>query len=185
MENFSKAVLVLLTALLIGACSDAPDDSPHLSVHQAFFANMMEFCGETFVGESTYPVDPPHDELGDVELTATIASCEENEIRVPLKAGEDESRTWIFTLHDGLLHLRHDHRYPDGTQHDLTDYGGFANTLGTTTQQYFEADERTTEMLPEAETNVWMVELDMDNETIVYYLERHEEPRFRAILAKE
>jgi len=184
-----KIYSVLLLAFFITAC--AGNDGTELTIEidpettqGEFFANLLELCDDTFVGESTYPVDPPHEELGNVELRATIATCTEEEIRIPFHAGDDESRTFVLTRSDEGLHLRHDHRYPNGSQHDLTDYGGWANDQGSSTRQYFEADQQTVEMIPEAETNVWMIELDMDEGTLIYNLERHGEPRFRAELEK-
>ncbi|CAN5175173.1 hypothetical protein BH23BAC3_BH23BAC3_00530 [soil metagenome] len=164
------------TELTIEIDADTPQEE--------FFANLLELCDNAFVGESTYPTDPPHEELRNVELRATIATCTEEEVRIPFHSGEYESRTFIIARSEVGLHLRHDHRDPDGTPHDLTDYGGWASDQGTSTRQYFEADQDTIEMLPEAETNVWMIELDMDSESFIYYLERNKEPRFRAELEK-
>jgi hypothetical protein len=64
----------------------------------------------------------------------------------------------------------------------LTGYGGYADERGTSTQQFFPADDHTAEILPEAATNVWMMELTEDTGQFIYYLERHAEPRFRAEL---
>ncbi|REL38718.1 hypothetical protein DYD21_01845 [Rhodohalobacter sp. SW132] len=184
-----KLFSFLFLILFFAAC--AGNDGTELTIEidaetpqDEFFANLLELCDNTFVGESTYPVDPPHEELGDVELRATIATCTEVEVRIPFHAGEDESRTFVFSRSDEGLHLRHDHRYPDGSQHDITDYGGWANDQGTSTRQYFEADDQTVEMIPEAETNVWMIELQMEEGMLIYNLERHGEPRFRAELEK-
>lgn len=181
-----KQIMPILFLFIISACSgeSETDLTPQLEVDSSqnkFFANLFELCGETFLGEATFPDDPDHDLVGE-ELSATISTCTEEEIRIPFHAGEDESRTWVFTRSDEGLHLRHDHRYPDGTAHDTTDYGGYANDEGSATAQYFPADEKTSEMLPEAATNVWMVEIEPDTGKLIYYLERHEEPRFRAEL---
>jgi hypothetical protein len=182
----SKYILPVLLLFLMTACSgeSETDLTPQLeadSTQGQFFANLFELCGETFSGEATFPDNPDHELVG-VELSATIETCTEKEIRIPFHAGEDESRTWVFTRSGEDLHLRHDHRYPDGTAHDTTDYGGYANSTGSETAQYFPADEKTAEMIPEASTNVWMVELQPETGKLIYYLERDEQPRFRAEL---
>jgi len=146
-----------------------------------FFANLFELCGETFSGQATFPDNPGHELVG-VEVTATIETCTEEEMRIPFHAGEDTSRTWVITRTDEGLHLRHDHRNTDGTPHDVTDYGGYANADGSATTQYFPADEKTAEMIPEASTNVWILEIEPESGTLIYDLERNDEPRFRAEL---
>ena len=183
--KFKTITLILLPFLTLACSGESETDlTPQLEANTPqgeFFANLFELCGETYSGEATYPDDSDH-ELVDVELTATVETCTEEEIRIPFHAGEDKSRTWVFTRSDEGLHLRHDHRDTDGTPHDVTDYGGYANEEGSETTQYFPADEKTTKMIPEASTNVWMVELQPESGKLIYYLERNEEPRFRAEL---
>jgi len=183
----SKYLLITSLLFIIAACSgeNETDLTPQLEAETTqgqFFANLFELCGETFSGEATYPDDPDHELVG-VELSATIETCTEEEIRIPFQAGDDVSRTWVLTRSDQELHLRHDHRNPDGTGHDVTDYGGFANDEGSATRQYFPADEKTSEMIPEASTNVWMLEIEPESGTLIYNLERNNEPRFRAELS--
>jgi len=186
-SSMKYLIPILALTLSLAACSDQQVGTPsstEANPHDAFFQNLLDLCGQSFTGEATLPDDPEHELVG-VPLRATIVSCEDDEIRIALHAGEDESRTWVITRSDEGMHLRHDHRYPDGTPHDLTDYGGWANDEGTATVQYFPADDLTATMLPEAATNVWMMQIDLENQRFVYYLERHALPRFRAELARE
>lgn len=184
------AIIFLLASFFLTGCTEETQPENTIteevteSASEQFFANLLSLCGESFTGEAVFPDDPAH-ELVDVELRAIVETCTDDEIRVPFIAGEDESRTWVFTKSDRGVHLLHDHRYPDGTPHDLTNYGGYANEDGTERTQYFAADVLTAEMLPEAETNVWMVEIDPDNGRLIYYLERHNSQRFRAELSKD
>lgn len=182
-----KQIMPILFLFIISACSgeSETDLTPQLEVDSSqnkFFANLFELCGETFSGEATFPDDPDHDLVGE-ELSATISTCTEEEIRVSFTAGEDESRTWVFTRSEEGLHLLHEHQNPNGTAQDETGYGGFANDEGSATTQYFPADEETSEMIPEASTNVWMVEIQSETGDLIYYLERNEQPRFRAELS--
>lgn len=168
---------IFLFAMILGACGGK--QSENSNPQEAFFDRVATLCGQQFGGASVFP-DDPEDEMYGAELTMTVETCTENEIRIPFYVDEDSSRTWVITRTEKGLLLKHDHRYPDGTPHDLTDYGGYAGNSGSATRQYFAADEETAEMLPEASTNVWMLEIDEDAEQFIYYLERHEEPRFRA-----
>ncbi|WP_340103967.1 hypothetical protein [Rhodohalobacter sp. 8-1] len=181
-----KIHVVVILMFLVSACGgEQTDITPQVeaeTVQGEFFANLFERCGETFSGQATYPEDPDNELVG-VNLVATIQTCTEEEIRIALNAGGDLSRTWVISRTDDGLHLRHDHRDQDGTPHEVTNYGGFATDEGTATRQYFAADDTTKEMIPEAETNVWMMEIE-DN-SFTYYLERNGEPRFRAELTQD
>lgn len=180
MKNYLvRCSVLLLISFTLLQCAGEEQPQEEITAHEAFFQNLTGLCGEQFHGEGLFPDDPGH-ELIDVNLLLMVASCEDDEIRIPFHAGEDRSRTFVITHGDEGLHLRHSHRYEDGTPHDLTNYGGYANMEGDAERQFFEADQRTVEMLPEAATNVWMMEMDLENGTFVYYLERHNEPRFRA-----
>ncbi len=174
MENLAG---ILILAMILGACGG--EQSEINNPQEAFFDRIATLCGEQFSGVSVFP-DDPEDAMYGAELTMTVETCTEHEIRIPFYVDQDSSRTWVITRTDNGLLLKHDHRYPDGSPHDLTDYGGYASDSGSATRQYFAADEETAKMLPEASTNVWMMEIDEDAKQFIYYLERHDEPRFRA-----
>lgn len=181
--------LIIVLALLFAACGNDNDaetaaaDAPTETVHEQFFNNVASLCGETFSGESTYPDDPDHD-LVDTELVVNIVECEENMIKVNLHRDTDTwHATWVLEKRENGLHLYHDHigerEYEEGEE-PLTGYGGYADDQGDATTQFFPADDHTAEILPEASTNVWMMSMNLEEESFIYYLERHNEPRFRA-----
>lgn len=184
--NISILVLFLFTACAGEETTDLTPELPSDTSQEEFFASLFSLCGETFIGEATFPDDPDH-MLVDTELKATISTCTEETIEIDLVRGGDTwHTTWVLEKRDEGLHLYHDHigdnEYEEGEE-PLTGYGGFANDEGSSTTQYFPADDHTAEILPEAETNVWMMELNTEDGSFVYYLERHDEPRFRAELS--
>ncbi|MEQ9569683.1 MAG: hypothetical protein RLN75_05790, partial [Longimicrobiales bacterium] len=91
----------------------------------AFWESLESLCGEAFAGTLTEN-EPPSDDFEGRELVMHVRECSEREIRVPFFVGEDRSRTWVFTpVDDGrALRLKHDHRHADGTEDDITQYGG-------------------------------------------------------------
>lgn len=193
--RFMKYISVLLPVLflLYSACGSengaemSSESEVEQKVHVQFFENISSLCGETFAGESTYPDDPDH-ALVDTELRAHISSCEEERIEVDFYRDDDTwHATWIVDKREDGLHLYHEHigdnAYEDGEE-PLTGYGGYADGRGQGFIQYFPADEHTTEILPEAATNVWSIEYVEEEDKLVYYLERHEEPRFKAELTR-
>jgi hypothetical protein len=147
--------------------------------HEAFFITLSSYCGRTFEGASTFPADADDPMYGQ-KLTITFRDCDEDEIRVPFLVGENASRTWAFTrMPDGLL-LKHDHRDENGQPDPPTQYGGFADGSGTSHRQSFPADQETIVMIPDAATNVWTLEVDSVRKVLIYDLQRHSKPRFRA-----
>lgn len=185
-QTIQNISIALILAVLITSCTSSSeqqasesDNIVSVSAESAFFQTLAERCGDVYYGQTIYPDDPEH-ELYGAELKMTIESCTENEIRIPFQVNDDRSRTWILTLSDEGLLFKHDHRYEDGTPHDLTNYGGWATSGGAPSLMSFPADSETAEMLPEAATNVWTMELDLENNQFTYFLERHSQPRYKA-----
>lgn len=173
------AALATLLAAALTTPAHAGGDN-----RDAFFANLGTLCGATFEGASVFPREPG-DAFAGKKLVANVATCTENEIRVPFIVGEDRSRTWIFTRSAAGLELKHDHRHADGTPDEQTMYGGMASDKGTPHAQSFHADAYTAKLIPAASTNVWTVTLSPDGKTLTYFLERDAKPRFKAELTRK
>jgi hypothetical protein len=177
--------ILLFSGLL--SCAGAPGPASNADaagadsavVRQMFLENLGRRCGRTFEGATEYPPDPDHPMAGK-RLLLTVGPCSTSEVRVSFQVGEDLSRTWVLTRGSEGLLLKHDHRHADGTPDEVTDYGGWATADGSATRQRFAADEHTARLIPEAATNVWTLELDPAASQLVYALERHGQPRYRA-----
>ncbi len=182
LKNSLKSLL-LITGLSFVFTVHA-EESTSNKAHSDFFQNMTSLCGQTFEGASTFPDDPNHDFAGKL-LVADFADCSESEIRVKFVVGEDHSRTWVITQSEEGLLLKHDHRNPDGTPEDETNYGGWANQAGNAYTQHFEADEDTAALIPAASTNVWMLAYNPETKILTYDLKRHNESRYQAQLAPQ
>ncbi|TVQ60094.1 MAG: hypothetical protein EA379_08720 [Phycisphaerales bacterium] len=171
----STLCLVFAAAVAgVAGCSSGPT-----AEQRAFFDALCAMQGQTYEGRALY-ASTPDDPFLTERLVMHVESCDGGVIRVPFRVGDDRSRTWIITLGDEGMLLKHDHRDPDGTLHDLTDYGGWATRSGSAHAQSFEADDDTARMLPEASTNVWTMEIDRERNVFIYDLTRHAQPRFRA-----
>jgi hypothetical protein len=166
--------LFLMTNLAAGEFEDP---------QTAFFEQIQALCGARFEGRSTFPEDPG-EAFRDKKLVAVVETCGEKVIRIPFRVGEDTSRTWILTRVEDGLELKHDHRHADGTPDEVTMYGGTSTSAGTGLSQSFPADKHTAELIPDAQTNEWFLSLSEDGSELTYYLERHGEPRFRAVLKR-
>jgi hypothetical protein len=179
-----STILVLLIAILTEQTSFAgQSDTAQSSPQDTFFQQIASTCGTRFTGRASFPEDPG-DAWRDKDIVAYIETCEEDEIRIPLSVGEDHSRTWILRRMEGGLELKHDHRHKDGTPDEVTMYGGTTLSAGSHLSQSFPADAYTADLIPDAATNEWFMSFSEDGTELTYYLERHSEPRFRAILKK-
>ena len=79
---------------------------------QDFWSSIEKICGKAYEGKVLEA--PEDDEFRKLKLVMHVRSCEENEIRIPFFAGEDRSRTWVLTLDNDRIKLKHDHRHEDG-----------------------------------------------------------------------
>lgn len=143
-----------------------------------FIQNLKPYCGETYLGTPVYPEGDANPFAGN-ELLVVFETCEDKVLKMPFWVGEDKSRTWILTLEDdGKLLFKHDHRHADGTPDEITNYGGYANTSGSSSSQFFPADAFTADLIPAAATNEWAFVFDAEKETLAYILKRDGQLRF-------
>jgi hypothetical protein len=167
--------LASLLCLLAGCASvrEKPDQRSFLSLYQPY-------CGQSFEGRSTLVNLTNNRPFEGALLRMTVALCEKDEVRIRFFVDEDASRTWILRQTAHGLHLSHDHRYPDGTEHPQNLYGGYADERGTPTRQFFPADPRTIQDRPAREINVWSKEFDLENARYYYRLYLQGELRYEA-----
>lgn len=152
--------LVVMGVAALGACT--PEPSPA----QSFLANVAHLCGQAFEGRIVANEPPPQatDPFEGQRLVMHVRTCETDRVLIPFHVGDDRSRTWVLTLHDDRLRLKHDHRHQDGTEDELTQYGGDATTAGTDARQEFPADQFSIDLFTRtnrsvSNTNVWAMEI--------------------------
>src|SRR5690606_7903811 len=92
-----------------------------------FWNTLKSHCGKSYEGEL---LTAGNDDFAGKKLVMHVRTCEDNTIRVPFFVGEDRSRTWVLTLADNLIKLKHDHRHEDGSEDDVTQYGGSSTNTG-------------------------------------------------------
>ncbi len=144
-----------------------------------FLQTLNLYCGQSFAGKAIFPEEEKNPFKGQA-LKITFATCTDKEVRIPFQVGEDKSRTWVLTLDETGLLLKHDHRHADGTPDKVTMYGGYANAGGNSWAHSFPADKHTAELIPAAATNEWSIILSKDKKTLSYILKRDSQLRFHA-----
>ncbi|MDG2282923.1 MAG: hypothetical protein P8L45_07355 [Longimicrobiales bacterium] len=183
----ARSSLVPLLIATLSACGGAvPDDAPTADARSdrerdpqlVFWSSLESLCGQAFEGRVTESV-PPDPSFEAVTLVMHVRSCDLAEIRIPFHVGEDRSRTWVITPTSVGLRLKHDHRHEDGSEDEVTQYGGDTRGQGASMAQDFLADALTASLVPEAATNVWTVEV-RPGEVFAYALRREgTDRRFR------
>jgi len=143
-----KQLFLLSTVLILASCAK---ESQEISPRDAWFQAISSHCGNAYAGKLTLAPE------GDTMLTGTetlivhFRECSDSLIKAPfhieLEEAQDwnRSRTWIFTKHADNLELRHDHRKPDGTDDEVTMYGGFSEGEGTAIRHEFKSIPRSEE----------------------------------------
>lgn len=133
-----------------------------------FWNSLKALCGKAFEGELVS--DPTNDDFVGKQLVMHVLSCDDEQILIPFNVGDNLSRTWIFTYKNDRITLKHDHRLEDGSDDELTMYGGTSTNSGLPGIAVFPADEETLEIIKPAATNVWWV--TVDEEVYTYNLRR-------------
>jgi hypothetical protein len=159
-----KKIFSLLIALyLVLGTSQNVAFSQENSASQKFWNTLKTHCGKAYEGKL---ISPESDPRFAGRLIMHVRSCEDGRIRVPFFVGDDRSRTWVLTMDEaGLIQLKHDHRHEDGSEDEVTQYGGKASNTGSATTQFFPADQFTANLLPAAVGNVWWITVDENSFT--------------------
>lgn len=125
---------------------------------QQFWNKLKTLCNNSFEGTLELPEND--EQFGGKNLVMHVRSCNDSIIKIPFFVGDDKSRTWVLKLKDDRITLKHDHRHEDGSEDDITQYGGTTTNSGQASIQMFPADDETRILIPEASTNVWWITLD-------------------------
>ncbi|MFZ5429658.1 MAG: hypothetical protein ACOZDD_05455 [Bacteroidota bacterium] len=144
-----------------------------------FWQELQKLCGSAYSG--TIVAGGENDTVfGGKSLVMHVRNCADGLIRIPFFVGADSSRTWVLTLTDQGILLKHDHRHQDGSPDEVTMYGGHTSNFGSATRQFFPADQETAEMLPAAIGNIWWIDL-VPGEYFSYNLRRVNTPRLFSV----
>jgi len=154
----SSRLMSGLFVLLITVSCQSNQESAEIAVlteepqpYEVFFDSLAVHCGNAYQGGLT--TAPPGDDMitFDDILVVHFRECEENLLKVPFHiqtvadGNWNRSRTWLFTRHEDGLELRHDHRKPDGSEDEVTMYGGFQYGVNEAGVQIFQSVPRTEE----------------------------------------
>lgn len=158
-----KKIVYCFAFVLCNIITQAQSTNP-----QTFINSISKHCGKAYTGKIVS--NPIPADFEGKELVMYVMSCEDNEVKIPFFVGDDLSRTWIFTLKDDRIKLKHDHRLQNGEPDEITMYGGTTTNTGLSDKQFFPADQETSDLIPTISGNVWWVSID--NDEFTYNLKR-------------
>lgn len=168
MRFLAAASFVCLTACQTIAPPRHPGD--------ALWAALRPHCGQAFEGRLAEGTEPSDGQIAAERLVMHVRSCTDAEMRIPFHVGTNRSRTWVITKTADGVRLKHDHRHEDGTEDDVTRYGGDTRRGDADRSLDFYADAHTAAMLPASRTNIWTVAV-VPGKTFTYALRREESGR--------
>jgi hypothetical protein len=161
---------ILVFSALLFACESKVESNPEPQIEQIktdetidptgldkFWEALSAYCGKAFEGELVSA--PANDDFAGKKLVMHVLSCNDEFILIPFNVGENRSRTWILRREGDRVELKHDHRHEDGSDDEITMYGGTSTNSGLPHIQVFPADQQTLEMIPAAATNIWWITL--------------------------
>lgn len=148
-----------------------------MPANQVFWKTLKLHCGKAYEGEMMTPSE--NDPFTGKRLVMHVVDCGDDFIHIPFFVGDDKSRTWVLTMQDGLIKLKHDHRHEDGSEDEITQYGGKASNTGMAGIQYFPADQETADLIPYAANNVWWITID--DTSFTYNLRRIGSDRYFSV----
>ncbi|HKX57097.1 MAG TPA: hypothetical protein VJN01_13390 [Xanthomonadales bacterium] len=178
MPGFIQAAVTVVTVITFTQAVPA-DESVSSAVPQAqlqrdFMQAFQPFCGKAYAARVV------QDNLASPDwqqaLVVHIRDCEDGVIRMPLHVGEDRSRTWVLTRHEGFIDFQHIHLHEDGSPDAVSPYGGQTRDAGSASQQSFPVDAASQQLfqangLDVSTTNVWSLSFP-DAQTLNYRLSR-------------
>jgi hypothetical protein len=133
----------------------------------AFWERLREHCGRAYPGQLQDATEFYLNRLEGRELVVHFRECGDERMHIPMHVDDNRSRNWILTKVGGTIRLKHDHRHADGSEEEITQYGGDAPRPGLAHRQIFPADEHTARILPDRFDNFWFMDF-MDDATFAY-----------------
>ena len=189
--QFAKPILFLILALLVISCNNqqepavteetAPEvEEVVVEEPKDLFSKLSTYCGKPFAGKLLHSYAGP-DFYKEKPMTINFEYCNEKEISIPFSVGEDRSKTWKLLKTEEGFSLKHQEVDGEGKPKKITMYGG--NATANTENPFaleFPADEETAKMIPVAQNNVWMLDLNPATQILTYTIKRGDEVRFSA-----
>ena len=159
-------ILIVSSFLLPGCQNATPQKSPELS----FYNNLQALCKNKYAGSIVYPAGKEAPFQGK-KIWIELASCSAKELRIPINIGDKVYRTLILGRNENSVFLQHENKRPDGSQAEISLYGGRAVTLTSPSLLVFPADSYSKQILGAERNCIWTLSISSDKSTLSYIAE--------------
>ncbi|MBU1756963.1 MAG: hypothetical protein KKE77_09405 [Alphaproteobacteria bacterium] len=170
--NRTALSLALAPAVALAACATGSSQTATAAAagpQDQFWAALSSHCGKAYAGGLASNEEADADMRGR-DMAMHVRECSDERIAIPFHIRQPDgswnrSRTWLITRTADGLRLKHDHRHEDGSEDDVTMYGGDTAAPGSARVQDFPVDAESVAMferegLGVSVTNVWRVAVD-------------------------
>lgn len=170
--NRTALSLALAPAVALAACATGSSQTATAAAagpQDQFWAALSSHCGKAYAGGLASNEEADADMRG-MDMAMHVRECSDERIAIPFHIRQPDgswnrSRTWLITRTADGLRLKHDHRHEDGSEDDVTMYGGDTAAPGSARVQDFPVDAESVAMferegLGVSVTNVWRVAVD-------------------------
>ena len=159
---------LVLVSLLMGSCSGV---KPTLAKPtKSFYDKLQGYCGRQLPGVVLYPTGKEAPFQG-LEITMMVEACSTKEIRMPIQVGPKIYRTLILGQDKNGYTLRHENKRADGTQAEISMYGGQTNGTNDSYLLLFPADGYSRQLLGAELNYAWSLAFNSDKSTLSYMIE--------------
>lgn len=165
-QFFIYSLIVIVSSLWLPGCKNS---TPTINQH-SFFDNLQGLCKKKFAGYIVYPAGKEAPFQGK-KIWIEVASCSAKEIRIPINIGEKIYRTLILGRNESGVYLQHENKRPDGSQAEISLYGGKALSHQSPFLLVFPADSYSKQLLGSERNSSWSLSISSDKSTLSYIAE--------------
>jgi hypothetical protein len=168
-KRLGVAGLLGMFMLLSGGCG-VTKPSVATPVTSSFYQQLKMHCGQKLTGVVLYPSGKEAPFQG-MPIWLELVACSDKEIRMPIYINQKIYRTLVLSQDKTHYTLRHENKRPDGTQAEISMYGG--QTTGKTDNYLllFPADGYSRQLLGAELNYAWSLGFNSDKSTLSYMIE--------------
>lgn len=134
---------------------------------ESFLENFHHFCKKEFKGSIVYPAGNDAPFKGQL-IKVKVIHISPNEIQLPITIGNKIYRILHLKKDANGVWLQHENKKPDGTQAEISLYGGKAINSDKPFLMVFQADAYTKALLGSERNSSWLLAFSNDKQILTY-----------------
>jgi hypothetical protein len=155
----------------LGGCAVSNPRLPS-KAETSFYQQLKQHCGQKLNGEVLYPTGKEAPFRG-MPIWLELEKCSDKEIRMPININQKIYRTLILSQDKTNFTLRHENKRADGTQAEISMYGGQTADIKDTYLLLFPADGYSRQLLGAELNYAWSLAFNSDKSILSYMIENN------------